>query len=213
LVFLGPPGAGKGTQAERLKVDLGLNHLSTGDLLRAAVAAGTPLGKDAKRYMDAGDLVPDEVIVGMIRERLDVDGADDFLLDGFPRTDAQARALDEMLGDLGTGLDGVILLSVPRGALMERLTGRWLCRKCGRSYHESFAPYAGEPCEKGGSCDLYQRDDDTPEAIANRLDTYDAQTAPLISYYRDAGLLREIDGDQPPEGVYGQIAAAVAPPA
>jgi adenylate kinase len=177
------------------------------------VAAGTPLGKDAKRYMDAGELVPDEVIVGMIRERLDADGADDFLLDGFPRTDAQAEALDGMLAELGTGLDAVLLLEVPREALMTRLSGRWLCTKCGRSYHEVFAPYGGEACEKGGSCELYQRDDDKPEAIANRLDGYEKQTAPLIGYYREAGLLREIDGDQDPDAVYAQISAALSPPA
>jgi len=161
--------------------------------------------------MDAGELVPDDVIVGMIRERLDSDGAHDFLLDGFPRTDAQAEALDEMLGQLGAALDAVLLLEVPRQALMTRLSGRWLCKKCGRSFHEVFAPYNGEPCEEGGTCALYQRDDDTPEAIATRLDGYQKQTAPLIGYYRDAGLLREIDGDQDPDAVYAQISAALAP--
>lgn len=176
------------------------------------MAAGTPLGRDAKRYMDAGDLVPDTVMVGMIRERLDEDGADDFLLDGFPRTAAQAEALDLMLAELGTALDGVVLLAVPREALMERLTGRWMCRTCGRSFHETFAPYGGEPCESGADrCELYQRDDDKPAAIENRLDTYDAQTAPLIAYYSGAGLLREIDGARDPDAVYAQIAAAVAP--
>jgi adenylate kinase len=163
--------------------------------------------------MDAGELVPDEVMVGMIRERLGADGADDFLLDGFPRTDAQAKALDEMLGDLGAALDAVLLLAVPREALTARLSGRWLCKKCGRSFHEVFAPYNGESCEKGGTCELYQRDDDKPEAIANRLDGYEKQTAPLIGYYRDAGILREIDGDQDPDAVYAQISAALAPTA
>ena len=178
--------------------------------MRAAVAAGTPLGQDAKRYMDAGELVPDEVMVGMIRERLAADGVDDFLLDGFPRTDAQAQALDGMLAELGAGLDHVLLLEVPRDALMTRLSGRWLCRKCGRSYHETFAPYGGEPCEQGGTCDLYQRDDDTPDAIATRLDGYESQTAPLIGYYRERGVLRTIDGDRNPDEVYDQISAALA---
>lgn len=177
------------------------------------MAAGTPLGQDAKRYMDAGELVPDDVMVGMIRERLDSDGADDFLLDGFPRTDAQANALDSMLAELDARLDTVLLLEVPREALMTRLAGRWLCKKCGRSFHEVFAPYNGEPCEKGGACELYQRDDDTPEAIANRLDGYEKQTAPLIGYYRDSGILRVIDGDQDPDAVYAQIRAALAPTA
>lgn len=178
------------------------------------MSAGTDLGNEAKRYMDAGDLVPDEVVVGMIRERLEAGAASAFLLDGFPRTDVQARALDAMLGDLDIGLDAVLLLAVPREALMERLTGRWLCRDCGRSFHETFAPYAGaeaDPCpDTGDACTLYQRDDDTAEAIANRLDTYDAQTAPLIDYYRAAGLLREIDGGRAPDEVREQISAALA---
>jgi adenylate kinase len=187
---------------------MSLEHLATGDLLRAAVAAGTDLGNEAKGYMDAGDLVPDAVVVGMIRERLE-GGVSSFLLDGFPRTLPQAEALDAMLRELGIGLDAVLFLSVPRDALMTRLAGRWLCRKCGRSYHEAFAPYAGEACEEGGTCDLYQREDDRPEAVANRLDTYEAQTAPLIDYYRDRGLLVEIDGDRAPDAVTAQIDAAV----
>lgn len=164
--------------------------------------------------MDAGDLVPDAVVVGMIRERLEGGASENFLLDGFPRTHAQAEALDAMLGDLGIGLDAVLLLAVPREPLMARLTGRWLCRDCGRSFHDTFAPYAGagdDPCpSNGGECTLYQRDDDKAEAISNRLDTYDAQTAPLIDYYRDAGLLREIDGDQSQDEVREQITAALA---
>ena len=164
--------------------------------------------------MDAGDLVPDAVVVGMIRERIEDGASAAFLLDGFPRTDVQAEALDAMLGDLGIALDAVLLLAVPREELMARLTGRWLCRDCGRSFHERFAPYSGpdqDPCpESGGACDLYQRDDDRAEAIANRLDTYDAQTAPLIDYYRSGGLLREIDGSRTPDEVREQIAAALA---
>jgi len=161
--------------------------------------------------MDAGELVPDAVIVGMVGEKLDADGTDNFLLDGFPRTDGQAKALDEMLGDLGVSLDHVLLLAVPRDELMTRLAGRWLCKACGKSYHETFAPYGGEPCESGAdACELYQRDDDKPEAIANRLDGYESQTAPLIEYYRSAGILREIDGNQSPDAVYEQINAATS---
>ena len=211
LVFLGPPGAGKGTQADRLRDERGLNHLSTGDLLRAAVAAGTELGTQAKTFMDAGELVPDGVIVGMVREKLDTDGSDNFLLDGFPRTAGQAEALDVMLSDIDVALDHVLLLDVPRDELMTRLAGRWLCKACGKSYHKTFAPYDGAPCESGdGQCDLYQRDDDKPEAIATRLDGYESQTQPLIEYYRTAGLLREIDGNQSPDAVYEQISAATS---
>jgi adenylate kinase len=212
-VFLGPPGAGKGTQAERLKGDLDLEHLATGDLLRAAVKAGTDLGREAKRFMDAGDLVPDAVVVGMIRERLEAGAADRFLLDGFPRSVGQAEALDAMLGELDAPLDGVLLLAVPREELVRRLAGRWLCRKCGRSFHEAFAPYRGgdaDPCPTdGGACELYQRDDDTPATVENRLNVYDQQTAPLIDYYRRRELLREVDGRRSPDEVYGQIKAAV----
>ncbi len=176
--------------------------------------AGTGLGREAKRYMDAGELVPDEVVVGMIRERLENGAADRFLLDGFPRSAGQAGALDALLAELDAPLDGVLLLAVPREELVRRLAGRWLCRKCGRSFHQEFAPYAGgeaDPCPSdGGACDLYQRDDDTPETVANRLNVYDEQTAPLIAYYRDQGLLREIDGQRSPDEVYGQIKASVA---
>ncbi len=210
-MLLGPPGAGKGTQAERMKDEMALTHLATGDLLRAAVAAGTPLGLEAKRFMDAGELVPDAVVVGMIRERLD-GAADRFLLDGFPRTIAQAEALDAMLAELDAPLDAVILLSVSREELMRRLAGRWLCRRCGRSFHETSNPYdpANDPCPStGGPCELYQRDDDRPETVANRLDVYDEQTAPLIGYYEERGLLVAIDGERSLEDVYAQIQAAV----
>jgi adenylate kinase len=163
--------------------------------------------------MDAGDLVPDEVVVGMIRERLEDGASGRFLLDGFPRSVGQAGALDAMLEELGAPLDGVLLLAVPREELVRRLAGRWLCRKCGRSFHEAFAPYAGgdeDPCPSdGGPCELYQRDDDKPETVANRLNVYDEQTAPLIDYYRERGLLREIDGQRSPDEVYGQIKASV----
>lgn len=209
-MFLGPPGAGKGTQAERLKADLRLTHLSTGDLLRDEVKRGTPLGLEAKRAMDAGELVPDAVVVGMIRERLVGEAAANYLLDGFPRTIGQAESLDAMLAELDAPVDHVLLLSVSRDELVRRLGGRWLCRNCGRSYHEVFAPYGGEPCESTGeACELYQRDDDRSDAVANRLNVYEAQTAPLIDYYGSRGLLREIDGERGQDAVYGQITTAI----
>lgn len=210
-MFLGAPGAGKGTQAERLRRDYGLLHLATGDLLRAAVAEGTALGREAKRYMDAGDLVPDEVVIGMIRERLN--GGTDFLLDGFPRTVEQARALDPMLEELHAPVDAVLYLAVDRDELVRRLAGRWICRACGRSFHEVSAPYDPDvPCAAtGGACDLYQRPDDRAEAVANRLDVYERQTAPLIDLYRERGLLREIDGQQAPDAVYAEIQASIPP--
>ncbi|MCB0881345.1 MAG: adenylate kinase [Thermoleophilia bacterium] len=210
LIFLGPPGAGKGTQAERLKADLGLTHLATGDLLREALAAETQMGLEAKKYMDAGDLVPDEVVVGIIRDRMTGDTVNNFLLDGFPRTLPQAEALDEMLTGLDAPVDHVLSLEVPRDDLVSRLAGRWLCRKCGRSFHEKFAPYQDEPCSKDGDrCDLYQRDDDKAEAVENRLNVFAAQTEPLVEYYDKAGLLRRIDGGKAQDEVYEQIRSAV----
>ncbi len=177
--------------------DRGLLHVSTGDLLRAAVAAGTPLGLEAKASMDAGDLVPDGVVIGMIREAL-ADRTDDFMLDGFPRTVMQAEALDGMLSDVGAPLDAVISFAVPRDELVRRLAGRWICRGCGRSFHETSNPYDDAPCATtGDACDLYQRDDDRAEAVATRLDVYEMHTAPLIEYYRSRGLLRDLDGSLP----------------
>lgn len=212
-MFLGPPGAGKGTQAERLRTDLDLLHLATGDLLRAAVAEGTELGREAKRYMDAGELVPDAVVVGMIRDRLRAEGAERFLLDGFPRSVPQAEALDAMLAELEAPLDHVLSLRVSHDELVRRLAGRWICRRCGRSFHEVFAPYGGEPCPKGGGrCDLYQREDDRPETVANRLAVYGRQTEPLIDYYRTRGLLREIDGERAPDEVYAEVRSASGAP-
>ncbi len=188
----------------------GLLHLSTGDLLRAAVKEGTPLGLEAKRYMDAGDLVPDAVVIGMIREAL-AGRTDDFMLDGFPRTTPQAEALDAMLAEMGAPVDAVISFDVPRDELVRRLGGRWICRGCGRSFHEVSNPYDGAPCSAtGAECDLYQRDDDRPEAVANRLDVYDSQTAPLIDYYASRGLLRRVDGALPLDEVQAQVVEAIA---
>lgn len=188
----------------------GLLHLSTGDLLRAAVKEGTPLGLEAKRYMDAGDLVPDAVVIGMIQEAL-AGRTDDFMLDGFPRTTPQAEALDAMLARMGAPVDAVISFDVPRDELVRRLGGRWICRGCGRSFHEVSNPYDGAPCSAAGAeCDLYQRDDDRPEAVANRLDVYDSQTAPLIAYYASRGLLRRVDGALPLDEVQAQVVEAIA---
>jgi adenylate kinase len=212
-VLLGPPGAGKGTQAERLRDELGLVHLATGDLLRQAVADGSDLGRQAERYMDAGELVPDEVVVGMVRERLEAAGGDDFLLDGFPRSVAQAQALDGVLDEMGAPLDAVLSLAVSREELVRRLSGRWLCRKCGRSYHEDHAPYhPGDPCPAGGTCELYQREDDRPETVEHRLAVYEDQTAPLVGYYRAQDLLREVPGEGAPDEVYERIKASVPAP-
>jgi len=207
---MGPPGAGKGTQAEVLVKKLEIPHISTGDMFRAAIKEGTEMGKKAKEYMDAGQLVPDEVVVGMVKERLSKDDCvKGFLLDGFPRTLAQAEALEKTLQEMQMQIDAVINIAVPREKLMERLTGRRICRACGASYHVVFNPPA-QPgvCDKCGG-ELYQRDDDNEATVANRLDVYEAQTQPLIDFYQARGLLRQIDGDQPIEKVLADILAAI----
>ncbi len=198
LILLGPPGAGKGTQANMLSDEFSIPQISTGEILRTAVKEGTPLGIEAKSHMDAGGLVPDEVVIGIVVERLQhEDCSNGFILDGFPRTVGQADALQDNLKTLGKELDRVIALQVDTEALIERLTGRRTCKSCGRGYHVRFDPPAEE-----GRCDvcggeLVQRDDDREETIRKRLDVYDEQTAPLINYYREAGLLIEVDGMQP----------------
>jgi adenylate kinase len=195
LILLGPPGAGKGTQAKMLTDRFGIPQISTGDILRAAVKEGTPMGVKAKSFMDAGALVPDEVVVGIVRERLQKeDCAEGFILDGFPRTVPQADALKDVLKDLGKDLDAVVSLEVDTDALVERLTGRRTCRQCGKGYHVKFDPPKTEGvCDACGG-ELFQRDDDQEATIRNRLDVYDRQTAPLVAYYREAGLLTAIDG-------------------
>lgn len=197
LMVMGPPGAGKGTQAEGIVEKLGIPHISTGDMFRKAIKEGTDLGKEAKRYMDDGKLVPDEVTVGIVRERLgEKDCSQGFLLDGFPRTVAQAEALENILSDLGIALDAVINIAVARENLLERLTGRRVCKGCGSTYHVMFnPPQKEEVCDQCGG-ELYQRSDDTEATVANRLDVYEAQTAPLIDYYERKGILKNVDGSR-----------------
>ncbi len=195
LVMLGPPGAGKGTQAQALIDKFAIPQISTGDMLRAAVKEGTALGVEAKKFMNAGQLVPDEVIVGLIRERIQgADCGNGFLLDGFPRTVNQADALGKMLEDFGIGLDHVVSIEVPDEELVGRLTGRWTCRGCNAMYHVKTMPPKQEGvCDKCGG-ELYQRDDDKEATIRQRLATYHANTKPLIDYYRNESLLREVNG-------------------
>ncbi|HTA06434.1 MAG TPA: adenylate kinase, partial [Solirubrobacteraceae bacterium] len=200
LILLGPPGAGKGTQAERLREDFALPHISTGDILRAEVAAGSELGVEAKRYMDAGDLVPDDVIVGMITARVgEADARDGFLLDGFPRNAKQADALAEALGQLGRKLTAALLIDVPDEELVRRLAGRRVCVKNpSHIYHVEFDPPKHEGvCDQDGSR-LIQRDDDKEETIRHRLQVYHSQTEPLIAHYDEAGMLRRFDGTRDP---------------
>jgi len=197
LILLGPPGAGKGTQAKIITEELGVPQISTGDILRSAVREGTQMGVRAKQYMDAGALVPDDVVVGIVRERLELpDCSTGFILDGFPRTVAQADALTVNLAELKQELQLVIALEVDENALVDRLTGRRTCRGCGRGYHLKYdPPVAAGKCD-GCSSELYQRDDDREDTIRHRLAVYAQQTTPLIDYYRNQGILRAIDGMQ-----------------
>ncbi|MHB1653510.1 MAG: adenylate kinase [Desulfitobacteriaceae bacterium] len=209
-ILMGPPGAGKGTQAAVLVDHFHIPHISTGDMFRAAMKAGTPLGLKAKEYMDAGALVPDEVTIGIVQERLaESDCLPGFLLDGFPRTVAQADALGRILEKMGIKLDGVLNLSVDEEKLLGRLTGRRVCRRCGATYHVMFnQPTQGGVCNEC-SGELYQRGDDTLETAKNRLAVYNQQTEPLIAYYRRQGLMREIEGDQAIDLVLQDILVAL----
>jgi len=212
LILLGAPGAGKGTQADRLRDDFGLPHISTGDILRAQVAEGSELGSEAKRFMDAGELVPDEVIIGMIVDRIgDGDARDGFLLDGFPRNEAQADALANALAGLDRKLTAALLIDVPDDEVVRRLAGRRVCVKNPTHiYHVDFDPPKHEGiCDQDGSR-LIQRDDDKEEVIRRRLDVYHAQTEPLIGYYDRAGLLRRFDGRRSADDVHAHIRATVA---
>ncbi len=206
-VFLGPPGAGKGTQAKRLALATGVLHLSTGDMLRQAVAEGTELGKKAKTYMDAGTLVPDGLMVDLIAEKLS-GGAGSYILDGFPRTLPQAGALDRILEKLGLPLKDVVSFQVPQDALVRRLSGRITCQACGAVYHKEFHPPAREGiCDRCGSAALVVRPDDREEVVRKRLAVYQEQTRPLVEYYREKGLLREVDASPSEEEVFSSLKA------
>jgi adenylate kinase len=203
--------SGKGTQAARLSKALGIPQISSGDLFRDNIKRETALGREAKTYMDRGDLVPDEITIGMVAERLGrPDAAKGALLDGFPRTIPQAEELDRILDELDASLTGVISISVPVEELVKRASGRRICRSCGKSYHLAFNPPAEEGvCDVDGG-ELYQRDDDLPETVRQRLEVYQGQTSPLVDYYRKRGNLREIEGDQPIDDVAADIAEVVS---
>jgi len=208
ILFMGPPGAGKGTQAEHIVNEFGIPHISTGDAFRLAIKQGTPVGVKAKEYIDQGLLVPDDVTIGIVEERLQQSDCEKgFLLDGFPRTLSQAEALDDILSRMNTSLDHVINLKVDRDKLLARLTGRRICKSCGSTYHVIFNPPKQEGiCDKCGG-ELYQRSDDNEESVGIRLDEYINKTAPLLTFYENKGLLRQIDGDQEIDAVSAQIAS------
>ncbi|MFZ5586644.1 MAG: adenylate kinase [Thermodesulfobacteriota bacterium] len=206
IILLGPPGAGKGTQAKMLIDAYGIPQVSTGDMLRAAVKNQTALGLEAKKFMDAGQLVPDSVVIGLAKDRIaEPDAAKGFMLDGFPRTVPQAEALDKVLADMAKKIDHVISIEVPSSELLGRLTGRRTCKACGQGFHVMFDPPKAEgKCDKCGG-ELYQRDDDNEATVSNRLKVYDAQTKPLIDYYQAKGLLRAINGVGSIDDIFGRI--------
>ena len=212
IILLGPPGAGKGTQAQRLQNDVGMVQLSTGDMLRAEMKSGSALGEQAKGIVASGKLVPDALMVGLIEDRIArPDCAKGFILDGFPRTEAQARALDTMLDKTGRKLDQVIEMEVDEAALTERVVGRFTCAKCGTGYHDTFKrPKVEGVCDVCGSKEFTRRKDDNAETMKTRMAAYRAQTEPLLPYYRGKGVLRKVDGMATMEEVYRQIRAVLA---
>lgn len=207
LYLLGLPGAGKGTQASRIQEALDIPHISTGDMFRAAMKNETPLGKKAKSFMDAGDLVPDEVTNGIVAERLDQDDTTDgFLLDGFPRTIPQAEVLEQILSDQDRQLDAAIYIKVDKSILMERLTGRFICSNCGETYHKLYnSPQKDGVCDVCGGTEFHQRDDDKPETVKKRIEVNEEQTNALVDFYQEKGILRVIDGQQAPDDVFADI--------
>jgi len=210
IVLLGPPGSGKGTQAARVAESLHLPHVASGDLFRYNIGHETELGLKAKVYMDRGDLVPDDITIAMVLDRLSKpDCAKGALLDGFPRTLAQAEALDTALAVQGHKVSLVPLIAVPDEVVVERLSGRLICRECQTPFHKVYNPFQTCPYDKCNGEFIYQRDDDKPETVRSRLKVYWEQTSPLIDYYRDKGVLVEIDGDQPMEAVEAQLRAAI----
>jgi adenylate kinase len=211
LIFLGPPGAGKGTQAQRLSKDFRLPYIATGDMLREAVKEGTELGRKAKEYMDAGDLVPDDLIIAMITETMEDPESDDgFILDGFPRNVPQADALTGAMEERDRRITAVLLIEVEDEEVVRRISGRRVCVKAGHTYHvDSDPPKHEGVCDQDGSR-LIQRDDDKPETVKKRLDTYHGQTEPLVEYYEERNLLRRFDGSRPPTDVHDHIRATIA---
>jgi len=212
LILLGPPGAGKGTQARMLEQRFGLVQLSTGDLLRAAVAAGTPAGKQAKAVMEAGDLVSDEIVIAILRDRIAEPDCDKgVILDGFPRTTVQAEALDDLLAETRQRINAAISLEVDDAAMVERISGRYTCATCGEGYHDSFkTPAKAGICDSCGGSDFNRRADDTAETVASRLAAYHAQTAPLIAYYEGKGVLQSIDAMGEIDSIAGGMAGIVS---
>ncbi len=210
IILLGPPGAGKGTQAKSMVDDYGIPQISTGDMLRAAVKEGTPLGVEAKKHMEAGTLVPDSVVIGLVKERIQQpDCAKGFMLDGFPRNVSQAEVLDNMLNELKKNIDHVISVEVPSSELLARLTGRRTCKNCNAMFHVMFnKPQKDGVCDKCGG-ELYQRADDNEATVSSRLKVYDEQTAPLIDYYGKQGKVRKIHGVGDIKEIYGRIKAVL----
>lgn len=207
LMLMGLPGAGKGTQAEKIVDEYKIPHISTGDIFRAAMKNGTPMGLEAKKFIDKGELVPDEVTNGIVKERLAKDDVNDgYMLDGFPRNMAQAEALDEFGKELGKSLNCVINIHVDPESLMERLTGRYICRDCGATYHKVFNPTKVEgTCDRCGGHEFFQREDDKPETVKNRLDVNIKMNTPLLDFYKKQGLLHEVNGDQDIDKVFADI--------
>lgn len=207
LMLMGLPGAGKGTQAEKIVDEYKIPHISTGDIFRAAMKNGTPMGLEAKKFIDKGELVPDEVTNGIVKERLAKDDVNDgYMLDGFPRNMAQAEALDEFGKELGKSLNCVINIHVDSESLMERLTGRYICRDCGATYHKVFNPTKVEgTCDRCGGHEFFQREDDKPETVKNRLDVNIKMNTPLLDFYKKQGLLHEVNGNQDIDKVFADI--------